>query len=62
MAPKLYWRDYPGWKWVSFRVRREPGCTGRADSPGCLPSVGPKVADPEGAGTALVPLRDLFGF
>lgn len=41
---------------VSFRVRREPGCPGRADSPGCLPSVGPKVADPEGAGEALVPL------
>lgn len=43
-------------KWVFFRVRREPGRAGGADPPGRLPSVGPQVSDPEGAGAALVPL------
>lgn len=56
-APRLWpQRNSTGWKWVFFRVRREPGRAGGADSPGCLSSVGPEVADPEGAGAAPVPL------
>lgn len=39
-----------------FRVRRESGRAGGADSAGCLSSVGPQVADPEGARATPVPL------